>query len=596
MIGKILAIKDSIVEIELNFDLNRAKSLINVFIIFEEAESQIIGEIQDVFKKGDKSYAYASFVGEFSDDRFKFGTSVNPSFAATVRFAKKSEVKLILGSNLYDKRKQLELGTSPIFGLPIYLRVNDFLSNHFAIFGNTGSGKSNAVARILQNVFSKTEGVPYNANIFIFDAYGEYHQAFSELSKINPELNFKSYTTADTTDTDRLIKIPVWLLDVDDWALLLGVDRHIQLPILEKALNLVKVFKLGSKEANDLKNHILAKAIMTILTNSGSSSTARDRVFSVLVNFNTEEINLEAKIVQPGVIRTLKQCFLIDEHGKLREMELITKFFSQFIKEEFDLNYVDKLVKYDLQDFKKALDFAIISEGELSSDSVYDYTNVLKVRLDSIINGSYNDYFGETEYNSLEEYIKSLVLIEGEKKAQIINFNIHGVDDRFAKVITKIYSKMFFNYTKSLKDRTSFPIHIILEEAHRYAQKDTDIEILGYNIFERISKEGRKYGIILGLVSQRPSEVSETIVSQCSNVILFRINHPRDLAYMREMVPNITTAILDKLTYLQVGTCIAFGTAVNLPVMVNIERPVPDPYSSSADIANVWYQNKIIGG
>ena len=187
----------------------------------------------------------------------------------------------------------------------------------------------------------------------------------------------------------------------------------------------------------------------------------------------------------------------------------------------------------------------------MKSDKVYDYTNVLKVRLDNLINSESAEYFKYPKYITRDEYIKELILTKEGKKAQIIDFNINYVDDRFAKALTKIYSKLLFDYSTSLKRRASLPFHIILEEAHRYVQNDMDVEILGYNIFERITKEGRKYGVILGLISQRPSELSETVLSQGANFLIFRMLHPVDLKYISEMVPNMTDEILTKLKKLR---------------------------------------------
>ena len=178
------------------------------------------------------------------------------------------------------------------------------------------------------------------------------------------------------------------------------------------------------------------------------------------------------------------------------------------------------------------------------------------------------------------------------KKAQIINFNINYIDDRLAKTITKIYSKMLFDYAKSLDRRGSFPFHIVLEEAHRYVQNDSDIDVLGYNIFDRITKEGRKYGVVLGLISQRPSELSETSLSQCSNFLIFKMLHPKDVEYIRDMVPNITNEIVKRLRILQPGTCIAFGTAFKVPVLIHFDMPDPAPASSSCDISGIWMVNK----
>ena len=166
------------------------------------------------------------------------------------------------------------------------------------------------------------------------------------------------------------------------------------------------------------------------------------------------------------------------------------------------------------------------------------------------------------------------------------------VDDRLAKVITKIYSKMLYEYSAEMSDRATFPIHIILEEAHRYVQNDIDIYLLGYNIFDRITKEGRKYGILLGLISQRPAELSSTTLSQCSNFLIFKIVHPQDLEFVGNMLPNVSKEMLDKIKTLQPGTCIAFGNAFQLPTTINFDLPNPAPESSNANIGALWFNQK----
>ena len=155
-----------------------------------------------------------------------------------------------------------------------------------------------------------------------------------------------------------------------------------------------------------------------------------------------------------------------------------------------------------------------------------------------------------------------------------------------------IYSKLLFDYAKEMEQRATLPFHIILEEAHRYVQNDNDANLLGYNIFDRITKEGRKYGVILGLISQRPSDLSETSISQCNNFLIFKMMHPRDVKYITEMVPNITNEIVKRLKVLQPGNCIAFGNAFKVPVLIKMDKPNPEPSSSSTDILSSWYLTK----
>ena len=280
---------------------------------------------------------------------------------------------------------------------------------------------------------------------------------------------------------------------------------------------------------------------------------------------------------------------IIDKEGKINEMQLVSEFLSKFINPDLKLELPDGTIPYTLENLREAFDFALISEGTLKSDKAYDKANALKVRLETMIKSEYAEYFKVDRYITKQDFIKSLITASTGGRAQIINVNISYLDDRLAKTICKIYSKLLFDFACGLEKRGSFPVHIILEEAHRYVQKDSDINIIGYNIFDRIAKEGRKYGVLLGMISQRPSELSETALSQCSNFLIFKMQHPKDVGFIKEMVPFITDEIIEKLKGLQPGTCVAFGSAFKLPVVVQMQMPNPMPLSNNVDVSNLWY-------
>ena len=586
MLGKIIGIEENTVLVNVEIDLTKFQSLINLYVVMEEDGKRIVGEITNI----KDNIAYVNLLGEYINDKFVFGVIASPAFSSSVKLISKEKISSIISVDEYKETEDLYFGESPIYkDVKIAASVDSFFSNHFAIFGSTGSGKSCSVARIIQNLFEKQSMIPYKASIFMFDAYGEYHAAFEHIGDKIPGINFKAYTTNLEFADSEIIKIPIWLLGVDDIALLLGADKHSQLPIIEKALKLVTIFGQNEKTVMKHKNDIIARAILDIFASGRQPAQIRDQVFAVLTTFNTKELNLDSKIVQPGYVRSLKQCMLIDATGKMREIELVTNFVESFLSDDLELVLPDGSFKYTLDDLVKAFDFALISEGVLKSDKIYDEFNSLKVRLHSLANGDYRAYFDYDEYVTRGQYIKSLILNNNNQKAQIINFNINYVDDRFAKTLTKIYSKMLFDFAKESDNRASFPINIVLEEAHRYVQNDIDLEILGYNIFERIAKEGRKYGVMLGLISQRPSELSETTLSQCSNFLIFKMLHPRDVEYIRDMVPNITTAIVKRLRVLQPGTCIAFGSAFKVPVIIRFKMPNPSPSSSSCAVSKIWF-------
>ena len=590
MLGTIIAVEENMVYVKLNPQVTNIGNIANSFVVFESSASNIVGEVINV----KENILHINLVGQIKDNVFITGISKKPSLDSAVKVISKEKIPFIIGMPTYKENRDLLLGTSPIYdNVQIGVNVNDFFSKHFAIIGSTGSGKSCGVARIFQNLFSKKMSVPYKASIFLFDAYGEYHNAFKDINKINPNINFKAYTTNIKGDTE-IMRIPLWFLGVDDIALLLNAEKANQLTIIEKALKYVTIFGREETSVIKYKNDIIARALLDILASGNSPAQIRDQVFSVLSYYNTSELNLETPVVQPGYTRPLKQCFLIDATGKIRDMELVTNIMNGYLLEEYSLELPDGSFKYTLKDLKDAFEFALISEGVLKSQKIYDDLNILKVRLHTLLNSDNHIYFDYPEYITKEKYIRNLMTAPNGRKAQIINFNINYIDDRLAKTITKIYAKLLFDYSKNMEQKASFPFHIVLEEAHRYVQNDNDIYLLGYNIFDRITKEGRKYGVLLGLITQRPSELSETAISQCSNFLIFKVQHPKDVGYIKEMVPNITEEEIKKIKMLPPGMCMAFGSGFKLPVLVKFALPNPEPNSRSANITESWFVD--VGG
>ncbi len=586
-IGRIINIDNTNIQIKLDINLEEYSNIMNVHLIFLDGDKKIVGEVTKVAT----DYVIASVVGEIINNIFLPGIGAKPSFKSQIRIINKEELELIIGTQSSENDLHLMLGESSIYrGYNINVDINQFLSNHFAILGNTGSGKSCTFARVIQNLFTKSKYLPVNANIFLFDAYGEYKNAFSFLHQFNNKLYYKSFTT-NTRSRDpeqQLLQIPLWLLDKDDIALLLGATEASQLPIIEKSISLVTILKDTNQDSVKIKNDIVARALLDILHSGKDSIKTRDQIIAILTTYNTPMLNLESEIVQPGYIRTLKQCIYVDNMGKMSEMELVVSFISTFLVDNLEIKRNENIM-YDLKDLELALNFALISEGILKSDKVYDSANVLLVRLQSLASGDYNEYFKFPTMIDRVGYIRHLLTTPDNNKAQIVSFNINYTDDIIAKAITKIISRILFETSINSHTRGTVPFHIIIEEAHRYVQKDIDTELLGYNIFDRITKEGRKYGIILGLITQRPSELSETSISQCSNFLVLRTLHPKDLQYIKEMIPNVSEEVLAHLRMLQPGSSIAFGSAFRVPMAIRFEKPNPEPHSMNSDIEKIWY-------
>ena len=581
MFDKIIFIGNDGCSIKLKEGATLTSNLMNLHLIFEDSTKKILGEVNDL----DGDIVKARFLGEVVNGNLIGGTIRKPTLDANIRVIKPEEVPMFMGK---DEAGFMELGQSPLYdNTKIYLNVNNFFSNHFAIFGNTGSGKSCGVSRLFQNMFHDKRLNPYKANIFIFDSSGEYYNAFSNLNSINSNFNYRYISTNETDGLGEKLRLPIYLLNKDDMALLLQCTSHSQLPIIERMLKLALVFSQNDMDATAYKNHLIAKAIMTILYTNETAPNKRNEIFSILASCSTEQFNLEAPVQGIGYVRKFRECFLIDNSGNFTESVLMNEYLSSFIKDEYDNYEPHKGVFYTLDTLEKALNFTLISEGWLRNEQTYGDAVTIRVRLHSLIVGENAKYFDVKDYVSLETFLSSL-LIDNGKKYQIVNINLNDIDDDFAKVLTKIYSRLIFDFAKGLKNRGSIPFHIILEEAHRYIQDDRDRFLFGYNIFERIAKEGRKYAVILGLISQRPVEISDTVISQCTNFLIFKINHPMDVDYIRKMVPHITDDIIEKQKSLQAGTCLGFGLGFKIPLIVKMQMPDPSPLSSNCDVVRIW--------
>ena len=312
MFGRIVEIDENTVLVE-NKSQNLDANYINYHVVFNEADRQVVGEIVAIRELDIEIL----LVGEIKNNVFYSGVLKKPSFNTVPRIVYKSEAELFLGSQDISNKNNLYIGTSNTYdGFNICTNINDFFSNHFAVIGNTGSGKSCGIARILQNLFHHNDSeMPVNANIIMFDVYGEYNSALNSLNNL-PNIGYKSFSSNLDFSEGEIINIPAYFLEVDDLALLLNATSPTQLPIIEKAIKLVYIFKSEDKTMQEYKNDIIASALLDILSSGGTSSQIRDQVVAVLANYNTPTLNLDTLIVQPGYSRTIKQCLNIDSQGK----------------------------------------------------------------------------------------------------------------------------------------------------------------------------------------------------------------------------------------------------------------------------------------
>ena len=415
MLGKILTISKNTATLAINKDAGEINDLINLHVVFEDNDKKILGEIDSI----NEDTVKVSFLGELTQNDFIGGLIRKPSLNARVRIINDQELSILTGGN---EQAGIQLGVSPLYNdFPLKVNIDELFSNHSAIFGNTGSGKTYGICRIIQNIFPNSNIIPYKANLFIFDSYGEYINAFKDLDKNNSYYSFKVITTNKSKPYEKL-NIPVCLLEEEDILNLLEATSFSQIAMVETALTYARMFARNDREAEEFKNHVLAKAIISIMYTNQTSARIRDQIFEILNETNTPELALDTEVPGIGFTRKFRNCFDIDSEGRFAEHKIISDYIKQFVDETRKWNFNADGVYYSLHDLEVALNFTLYSERYLLNESMYDAAMSLKVKLHDLATHGNGDFFSADEYITIDEYIKK-IQINGNKKSQIVNFN-----------------------------------------------------------------------------------------------------------------------------------------------------------------------------
>ena len=498
------------------------------YVSIYDVNRTIIGEITGVEEKpqfknaelnkpNSSRLATINLVGEIVSERFYFGVSKMPLVFSDVNIISQNDLRIMLevtdDETVVDKEngktraELLKLGTSVIFpDYSVKVNIDKFFGFHFAVFGNTGAGKSNTIATIMQEIFRKKDYAAKGAKFVFIDSNGEYAKAFSEISQVNETVQAKEFVASDDDLVDNRLQIPVWALSADDWAILLHASEKTQIPILKRAIDIAKSFFDETTSNTDVRNHILASSLVGVFCSSDSSPSKGDKLISILSTFMTDEISLDTQVgkvqYQDGRERketdgTLRAAIKVG-FGNMLSPETVIKYLQKFIKSDIaDSLSSSKAVPYSLQQFSEAVQFATLYEGSISSQRIQEYTSTLVTRLQSLQDGIQGKILVKTEYDSIDSFIQSVLGIH-----QIVNIDISSLDDASAEVVAKVFAKLLLDYLRKREKKADMPINFVIEEAHRFIRNETNYGPLGYNIFERIAKEGRKYGLLLGISSQ----------------------------------------------------------------------------------------------
>ena len=409
------------------------------------------------------------------------------------------------------------------------INLNKLLTHHSAIIGNTGSGKSTTVRKIIKEISTKETS---NLYLNVFDIHNEY----SQIDGVN------------NIDVLEDLSIKIESLELQDWLNLIKPSELVQLPVVQTALKLANCLS-ESKLDREKLNCFIA---YNLYFNQQSDAVAkRAKIIGVLegTGIRTDKYNSQYGNLSPKDEEDFKNSLKKKMYNHLE----ITKMIE-------NASYTIK----SFEDLFEALDFVFLLEECQGNTQARGYSATLETRIKHI----------QFRYGTLFKVkkVKSAKDIENAKQLKITIYNVSDLDDDLLLFFTTYILKKEFTKS-SEKDINDRDVNLfIFEEAHRYISKLNENSLFGeVEVFKKIAREGRKFGCFLMLSSQRPSELSSTVLSQCNNYLIHRIKNNVDLEYLLKTIPYINKNQLTRFSYLPTGTAFIVGELYPIPVEVDVD-------------------------
>lgn len=417
--------------------------------------------------------------------------------------------------------------------------IDKLFGHHCAILGSTGSGKSGTVASILHSVLShKIKGENISPRIIMIDPHGEYAKAFGDKAVV-----YKAYSEASTsTIKAEQLKLPYWLMSSDEFrSLVIGKTEF---------------------EATSQTNMVYQAITYARLLNQGLVQNIGDNPFG------------EAKDDIPEGVTTPEQILNFDRDKP-------TPFLlSEFIK------HIDKV-----QGQKPNLNQNLAaSSGRDKIDSILKKLKVLRTNPQlSFIMDEYNAGSPKLE-EVLAQFFGEIKDEESGQDKNLRIIDISGLPNEVAGPLTALIARLLFQYKlwQTREEREKDPVLFICEEAHRYVPNHGEAQYKeAQEAVRRIAKEGRKYGVGLMLISQRPSDVESTVLSQCNSWIILRLTNSSDQEHVSKFLPDSLTGLTKMLPSLTRREAIFVGEAAALPSRIRINKLTEEQLPDSNDISFV---------
>lgn len=555
---------------------------------------------------------YEGAIGGQESYRFRRGVESYPTVGDPVLLPTNSQLLAIVDSG---ERGRVKIGISPLAAnAEVRIDPDRLFGRHLAVLGNTGSGKSCTVAGLIRWSLAKAkkernDGSDPNARFIILDPNGEYINTFKDMQKVR-------VFAVEPSEGIEQLQIPLWFWNSAEWSAFTQASAKTQRPTLIQALRTVRDGEIDNNIApsRDMRRYLrtlvtavqVEKASGNPWKGAGQAKGFRDRLIKWKEGLCDDASFTQQESTVLGELNQQLSQTLSSHQGEwpsiFTRLEIVTLLeklsltHSAFGGSDTDILPIDADVPRPFSGDQ--LLRSVEANAELMNVSEYVETMLMRIRtilsdsrMKNIINGSVDT----TLYDWLIEYIGDNQASNGS----IAVIDLSLVPAEVVHVITAVIARMTLEslqrYRKLNKGKT-LPTVLVMEEAHAFIKRYQDDSenqssaAICCQVFEKIAREGRKFGLGLVLSSQRPSELSPTVLSQCNSYILHRISNDRDQELVHKLVPDNLRGILRDLPSLPSRNAILLGWASELPVLVQISSLPEDqrPKSDDPDFWNVW--------
>lgn len=541
---------------------------------------------------------------------FKRGVESYPTVGDPVLLPTEVQLRSIVESG---ENRHIKIGTSPLAAnATVSVDPDRLFGRHLAVLGNTGSGKSCSVAGLIRwslEAAKKKRGGNPNARFIVLDPNGEYANTFKDMGNVR-------VFAVEPGEEVKQLQVPLWFWNSSEWSAFTQASAKTQRPTLIQSLRSVRD---GSFETAVTPSHEMRRYLRTLISalqmdrNSGNpwKGTGQAKGFSEKLaewkkclthdaSFSAEESEalhnllkhidkLEAehpgpwpKVFNHGEIKALSSI-LSDTHSVFGGSDTDSLPIDADVPRAFTGDELLRSVEAnaELLNVSEHVETMLMRIRTILSDS--RMKNITSGLADTTLDGWLTDYIGDNQASNGSVTVIDLSLIPAEV--------VH--------IITAVVARMTLEALqryRNLNDGKTLPTALVMEEAHTFVRRYADDSenqnstAICCQVFEKIAREGRKFGLGLVLSSQRPSELSPTVLSQCNSYLLHRISNDRDQELVHKLVPDNLRGLLRDLPTLPSQNAILLGWASELPVLVKMNslRKDHQPKSDDPDFWSVW--------